>query len=306
MATISGIGLNGLGLNLASGVSTASGEPSVLAQAYGAWSTLDVFGTGGNVIRLRDASASPTERDFTATELTDGTYDSWAVSGEGSVFVTDVYDQSGSFTVSNGSSVSQPKYISSDNSILFDRTAPFSNPRRLLSVNSTQINTDFGGNTIGDGVTFASSLRASSHSRTDLQTIFGVRDNAPTTDIGDRHKYLVINHTNDYIGVSQRDNSYTQFSSVSTDALSSSIYKNYIGVIYRNPVQPTVTTQFNLYVDGSEEIDTNTNTLSDACQVKTFTWGGGVYKSYLALAFDKILDESEVSTLNSEIGALSL
>ena len=300
MATISGIGLNGLGLNL------ASGEPSVLAQAYGAWSTLDVFGTGGNVIRLRDASASPTERDFTATELTDGTYDSWAVSGEGSVFVTDVYDQSGSFTVSNGSSVAQPKYIASDNSILFDRTAPFANPRRLISSTSTQINTDFGGNTIGDGVTFASSLRASSHSRTTKEAIFGVRDNAPTSDLGDRHKFLIMNHTNDYIGVSSRDSSYTLFDAVSTDALSSSIYKNYIGVIFRNPVQPTTTTEFDLFVDGSQEIDTNTNTLSDACQVKTFTWGGGLFKSYLALAFDKILDESEVSTLNSEIGALSL
>lgn len=306
MATISGIGLNGLGLNLASGVSSASGEPSVLAQAYGAWSTLDVFGTGGNVIRLRDASASPTERDFTATELTDGTYDSWAVSGEGSVFVTDVYDQSGSFTVSNGSSTSQPKYISSDNSILFDRTAPFSSPRRLLSANSDQINTDFGGNTIGDGVTFASSLRASSHSRTTKEAIFGVRDNAPASDLGDRHKFLIMNHTNDYIGVSSRDSSYTLFDSVSTDALSSSIYKNYVGVIFRNPVQPTTTTEFDLFVDGSQEIDTNTDTLSDACQVKYFNWGGGIYKSYLALAFDKILDASEVSTLNSEIGALSL
>ena len=163
-----------------------------MAQAYGAWSTLDVFGTGGNVIRLRDASASPTERDFTATELTDGTYDSWAVSGEGSVFVTDVYDQSGSFTVSNGSSVAQPKNIASDNSILFDRTAPFGNPRRLITSASTQINTDFGGNTIGDGVTFASSLRASSHSRTDKQPIFGVRDNAPASDLSDRHKFIII------------------------------------------------------------------------------------------------------------------
>ena len=71
--------------------------PDRLADAKFAYSTYDLFGTGRAVIRLRDTvphTGDDTERDFTAKELTDGTFTYWAQSQDNDgIKVVKVYDQ---------------------------------------------------------------------------------------------------------------------------------------------------------------------------------------------------------------------
>ena len=94
-------------------------SPSISSTAAKIYSFLDVLGNGNNVCQLYNASSSPTSKDFTATELTDGTYTSWYVSG--TTKVTALYDQNiiggpsvGVVPITASSSIA-PDYDSSDN-----------------------------------------------------------------------------------------------------------------------------------------------------------------------------------------------
>ena len=71
-----------------SGVKKKFEPPKIYNSAQGAWSVYDLYGTGMNVIRLRDGNF---ERDFTAAQLVDGTYDKWAVGSD--IRVVKMYDQ---------------------------------------------------------------------------------------------------------------------------------------------------------------------------------------------------------------------
>jgi hypothetical protein len=83
MLTVSGIGFRGLGLGLNSGVSVAKSteEPTVASRANNVYSFLDIYGNGNDVCQLYNGTSNPTGRDFTADELTDGTYNAWYNSG---------------------------------------------------------------------------------------------------------------------------------------------------------------------------------------------------------------------------------
>lgn len=108
MANIQGVGLRGVGLGLASGVSVARAtSPSfedIVADSKVAYSLRDIGAGGGQVIRVREDTFN-VEQDFTAEEIYDGTLQAFCrpfgVLGNG--FVTTWYDQSG-----NGNDVSQP------------------------------------------------------------------------------------------------------------------------------------------------------------------------------------------------------
>lgn len=99
MATIAGVGLQGVGFGLASGVAVGK-RPSftqLFSNIEGAYSLRDLNGEGGNVIEGRNAV---TTQNFTAVEIVDGTLDAFA--GNGNVTVRTWYDQSG-----NGNDLSQ-------------------------------------------------------------------------------------------------------------------------------------------------------------------------------------------------------
>ena len=89
-------------------------EPSVFSSAYGVWSTKDVFGNNNNVIELVSSGASPSTRNFTATELTDGTYASWVSSAP---TVKTLYDQVGSLNLTQSFAGVAPLYVSSGNTL---------------------------------------------------------------------------------------------------------------------------------------------------------------------------------------------
>jgi len=278
--------------------------PTVFSTAYGVWSTKDVFGTGGNVIELVSSGASPSTRNFTATELTDGTYASWVSSAP---TVKTLYDQVGSLNLAQGFAGIAPLYVSSSNTLQFNKDGFMGNPRKMSSSSNSQVNTDFGGNTVTphSQVTFAVNVKATTGSQgTGSQVIAGVRDNAPTQPINQRAKYIIQNDATSIVGLRQRDQAYTIFDTFHDSAIGSS-FENYIGSMQRNKQAEGATqTLLDMFVDGTQEIDANTTTLSTECQVFIFELGGSRFETNIFAAFDEALDATSVANLNTEMDAL--
>lgn len=299
MATISGIGLNGLGINLASGVSTASGEPSVRSEGFSVYSTKDVYGTGGNVIQLYDSSATPASRDFTATELTDGTYTSWAT---GTPTVAKAYDQKGSHDIFSGFPANQPLYNATDNAIEINKEGYFGGYRALYGVSSQTIEDNYGGNNLSDEVSFAVRLKSNTGTLgTDVQPMFGAIDNAPTSPVSQRSKAMSFSNSDSKIGSRMKDQSYTEFNAKTDTAITSS-YKNYVSTLFRQ--QFTGDNIFQIYGNGSLEKQSSTNTMdSGDLRVRYLMFGGAAVTSTLMIGFNKRLSEDEISRLNTEMNA---
>ena len=278
--------------------------PTVFSTAYGVWSTKDVFGTNSNVIELVSGGASPGTRNFTATELTDGTYASWV---SGTPTVKTLYDQVGSLHLTQGFSGVAPIYVSSGNTLQFNKDGFMGNPRRLSSSSSSQVNTDFGGNTVTphSQVTFAVNVKATTGSQgTGSQVIAGVRDAAPTQPINQRAKYIIQNDATSIVGLRQRDQAYTIYDTFHDTAIGGS-FENYIGSMQRNiQSQQATDTLFDMFVDGTQEIDDDTTTLSTECQVSIFELGGSRFETNIFAAFDEALDATSVAKLNTEMDAL--
>jgi hypothetical protein len=278
--------------------------PTVMEGAYGVWSTKDVFGAGGNVIELVSSGASPSTRNFTATELTDGTYASWVSSAP---TVRTLYDQKGSNNLANGFSGTAPLYIGASNTIKFDKGGFYGNTRQLTVNVGNQLDTDFGGNTVTphSQVTFAINAKDTTGSKgTGTQAMFGAIDSAPTVAINQRGKLIVQNDSDQKVGLRQRDGSYTIFDTIHDTAMGSS-FENYIGGMQRNINSQNLTqTLFDLFVDGTQEIDADTNTLNTACQTRQFIFGGSRFESQIAIAFDKTLTPSEITELNTAMDNL--
>lgn len=281
----------------------ASPQPirTMIGQAYGAWSLKDLFNTGKNVVQLYDVSASPTARDFTATELTDGTYTSWV---SGTAYVAKLYDQLGSIDLANTSNgLTTPFYDASDNTVQLDRSGYFGNPRGMNSSSSNDIENNFGGNNIGDGVTFFANVRSNTGTNQfGNQPYFGVIDNAPTQPANQRSKSIYLDASSG-IGGRMKDQGYTEFVTTYDNALTSSL-QNYTVTMFRSPtIANTVT--FELYRAGVKEKTTNTNTMDNgALRVRTLTFGNGRGNSNILLAYNRRLSELEVAKLEREIKAV--
>jgi hypothetical protein len=114
----------------------------------------------------------------------------------------------------------------------------------------------------------------------------------------------VQNDSDQKVGLRQRDGSYTIFDTIHDTAMGSS-FENYIGGMQRNINSQNLTqTLFDLFVDGTQEIDADTNTLNTACQTRQFIFGGSRFESQIAIAFDKTLTPSEITELNTAMDNL--
>ena len=287
-------------------VAKRAGGSIIFHQGYGVWSTKDVFRAGNAVIRLVSSGASPSSRDFTAKELVDGTYASW-VSGTPSV--NTLYDQKGSFNLTQGFSANAPLYQASTNSVKFDKSGFFGNYRSIFSSSSIDgIGAAFGGNEPGDEVTLAMNIKDTTGSTgTGTQAVFGVYDNAPTQDINQRQKAIVQNDSTHIIGMRQRDNSYSLFDFNTDDALSSSSppdFENVIGNLFRASTPGTTVTACDIFIDNTQEFDSSTNTLNTECQVRKFSIGGSRFETQVCIAFNKLLTDAERTELNTAMDNL--
>ena len=118
-------------MNLNTPLYSSGGSPmvfSVFHSAFAVYGVVDYLGTGGNVVRFYNSGASTTERDFTAGELTDGTYTTWLDGTSSSnTRVAKLYNQLGDsdLDLQHPNLSSRPWYESSENTIRFDGAGYF-------------------------------------------------------------------------------------------------------------------------------------------------------------------------------------
>jgi hypothetical protein len=290
--------------------------PSVLLDAFGAWSTYDLYGTSSNVIRLRNPNSSPIERDFTATELTDGTYTSWYSSGD--TFVSRMYDQKGSYDLFQVSAYVQPKYNSTDNAVQQYSVNQYAKSYIQTDVASgsaavSAISSTFDGNTLNNGPAQPASLvmsmdkTAGSIGFTDYPA-FGIYENAPVGLLSRGHR-AIITGGGDFsadTGISMRT-TYPP-SSVTVEEFTSgfsSPQKTYVATFARESA-PGVGpyTRLYLYEDGATEINRLTTNLGETINQDMFIFGfnGGVQASTLVVFASVVTAEQQVA-IHTELSA---
>ena len=125
MANVQGVGLRGVGLGLASGVSVARTKGIARDNnASLAYSLRDIGALGGAVVRVRRDNDN-SEQDFSALEVSNGTLEAFVGSGNNG-FVRTWYSQtSGGVDAFNVNTSSQPKLV--DNGTIFSDGLDFSN-----------------------------------------------------------------------------------------------------------------------------------------------------------------------------------
>lgn len=276
----------------------------VLNRATKVYSFLDVLGSGNNVCQLYNANSSPTSRDFTATELTDGTYTSWYVSG--TTKVTLLYDQStgsgsGDIPISAPSS-SAPNYDSSDNLAENIAVNPFvTSSMSSSSIYNFTVGILFNGNALGQGTTFVMTAKDFTTSPSSTNTsLLNIRASAPAGDLSDAHKALVAVLGDGDVGVSVKDSSFTGFSSGSDDPIDSTL-RMYASIIDKTDSSTTLVKAFK---EDSEIVNDSTTTISDTINLTTIKAGGSKFKFQTAIIFNTALTESDVSTLKTELESL--
>jgi hypothetical protein len=291
--------------------------PSLLLDAFGAWSTYDLYGTSSNVVRLRNPNSSPTERDFTATELTDGTYTSWYSSGD--TFVSRMYDQKSSYDLFNVSAFTQPKYNSTDNAVQHYAVNPYATSVLSTDVSSgstavSDINNTFEGNTLNNVFEPAqptslvmSMAKTSGSVGYTNRPAFGVYENAPVGPLSRGHRNIITgggDFSTD-TGISMRTNYPTSgFVEEFTSGFSSS-QKTHIATFARESA-PGIGpyTRLKMYEDGVSQINRLTTNLGTDISQDMFIFGfnGGIQASTLVV-FASVLTDEQQAAIHTELSA---
>lgn len=281
--------------------------PSLLLDAYGAWGTYDFYGAGNAVVRLRNTASSPTERDFTAKELTDGTYTSWYSSGQ--TYVSKMYDQKGSNDLYHASTSFHHKYDASDNTVHCYQASQYSRSY-LWTDNSTDIANTFDGNsTVDTRTTLVASAKKPSGSVgfTDYPA-FGIFEGyAPTAFINRGHRAIVTGGGSfgTKVGVSMRTE-YPPASVIFEQFQSdfSSSFKTYHALFTRRPSSTGVVTDLDLYQDGTQTINSTATTLGTTINQDRFMFGDNSgFKASALFVFNKEFDSDGIDSIHTELSA---
>lgn len=280
--------------------------PKITESAYGAWSTYDIYGTGNDVIRLRNASSSPTERDFTATELTDGTYSSWYSSG--TTYVTKMYDQKSSNDLFQPTSVVQPKYSSTDNTVEHYQPSQYYRSQ-MATDNSTAIASTFDGNEISSVTTLVMSAKKTTSSTgfTDYPA-FGIFEGfAPTSYLNRGHRSIVTGggSLTTKLGISMKTEyppSVVQFKEFENNFSSS--FTTLSALFARRPVSGSTVTNLDLYENATQEIDGSSVNLGTTINQDKFVFGdNNGLKSNAMFVFNQELTANEQSEIHTILSA---
>ena len=304
----------GVPTSLGLGASPSYIKPSVFKSAFAIYGVVDYVGTGSNVVRFYNSSASSSERDFTATELTDGTYTTWLDGASSAITrVAKLYNQLGDsdLDLSNPSSSGRPYYETSENTIRYDTTGYFQ--FASISTNASgavsKIGNAFEDNITTSDTSFVLGARKKDDTLYGLpvsgRTMFALRDTyTPSTPWGSKHKAIAIKtgQYSDDIAISARGNDNTQVIE-EHDTFDHSTLKTYIGEIQRQPVSSETSTDMNLFVNGTQEVDTNTTSLDNDIDIGRIYLGDNRYIMKGAILFNKILttqEKAEIHTRMSE------
>ena len=135
------------------------------------------------------------------------------------------------------------------------------------------------------------------------RTLFALRDGfSPTYAYNAQHKALSIKQTtySDDIGPSVRDED-NNFVAVHHDTFDHSTLKTYIGEIFRTPTPGVTSTDMNLFVNTTQEVDTNTTDIDADISLATLLLGENRYILKGAMLFNKILTSDEKSELHNRM-----
>lgn len=313
MLTVSGVGFKAFGFGLNSGISVAKPEPatSVLTLATNAYALYDLYGNGNAVIRLFSSASTPTERDFTATELTDGTFTSWYSSG--AIKTTKLYDQKASLDLFNNSSVTQPDYVPSSNVLDFQRFQYFGEQMSTLNDQSVIDNYDGNGAVTGHNgdVTLIQSLIVpNANPGTATDNFFGIREGfAPISFENAAHRALSIKDTTQsgfgHPSISAKSDTTIAVTEISSASFSTTTLNTYAGT-YQRVQGPPVTTNLKLFENDTVTpiVDANNTTMTSALSQDKFQVGGAPnFKSSAMLAFNIVLTQEQIAAAHTELSA---
>ena len=286
-------------------------DKTIFDSAFAVYGVVDYVGTGGNVARLYNDNADTTERDFTASELVDGsTYSTWLNGAStASTKVVKLYNQRGvsDLDLYNTSAGASPNYESSENTVRFDQSGYFQFSNLINTTASTKIKAAFEDNTINSDTTIILGARKKDSSLYGLpasgRTLFAVRDTyTPSYAYNAKHKAMSIKAAtySDDIAVSVRDND-NEFVLKEHTLFDHSTLKTYIAEIRRVPAGSITTTDMNLFVNNTQEVDFSSTDIGNDIDSGNLLLGENRYIMKGAMLFNKILTSDEKSELQTRM-----
>ena len=301
-------------MNLNTPLYSSGGSPmafSVFHDAFAIYGTIDYLGSGASVIRMFNYSASPQERDFTATELTDGTYSTWAGSNSAYTRVAIIYNQQGDsdLDLTHPSMSNRHYYDSSTNEIRIDQANQYIYTSMFTTATgaSTKVQNAFEDNDATSDTTFVLGARKKNQHLYGLpasgRTMFAIRDMyTPNTAYNAKHKAIAIKSAlySDDIAISARGNDNTHVIE-EHDVFDHSTLKTYIGEIERIPASGVTATDMNLFINNTQEVDTQTTSLDSEIDLGRIELGDNRYMMKGALLFNKILTADEKTALHTRM-----
>ena len=304
-----------IGVPTSLGLGSMPSYVPVISSAFAIYGVVDYAGNGGNVVRFYNIGASTSERDFTEAELTDGTtYSNWLDGASSSLTrVAKLYNQLGDsdLDLSNANSSGRPYYETTENAIRFDATGYFQYANLFSTTSNavSKISNAFEDNTTTSDTTLILGARKKDNTLYGLpvsaRTLLALRDSStPSYPYNAKHKAISIKSAmySDDIAISARGDDNTLVIA-EHDTFDHSTLKTYIGEIQRQPVAGVTSTDMNLFVNGTQEVDTNTTSLDNDIDIGQINLGDNRYIMKGAMLFNKILttqEKAEIHTRMSE------
>lgn len=287
-------------------VDGVTSSATIMNDAFALYGLFDWLGTGNNVVKFYNPNSSPQERDFTAAELTDGTYASWYVSGTTDIYK--FYDQKGvsdhDMTAAGSGFSSAAHYISATNEADFTGTGYYQYSYYQTSTSSA-IGSAFSNQQVTSANTMVMSLRKPGTSLQDLpasgRSIIGMRDSfTPAGFTSANHRGLKIKGAM-YSSLVQLTYRATDNSSqLSTNTSSLGVTLNtFSGGIN---VSGGTNDDFDLFVDGSQTVDEDYD-IHAFTSTDKFQLGDNKLRTQGALFFNKQLTQDEHDEVHTIMSA---
>ena len=279
---------------------------TIMDDAFALYGLFDWLGTGNNIVRFYNPNSSPQERNFTAAELTDGTYASWYVSGTTDIYK--FYDQKGvsdhDMTAAGSGFSSAAHYISATNEADFTATGYYQYSYYQTSTSSA-ISSAFDDQQTSSANTMVMSLRKTGTGLADLpasgRSIIGMRDSfTPAGFTGANHRGLKIKSAmySSSVQLTYRaaDNS-GKVSTATTDL--GTTFDTFAGGIN---VSGGTNDDFDLFVDGSQTVDEDYD-IHAFTSADKFQLGDNKLRTQGAIFFNKQLTQDEHDEVHTIMSA---
>lgn len=294
------------------GASPSYIKPNIFNSAFSVYGLYDYVGSGNAVVRLRDSSATPTEKDFTEAELGDGTFTSWLTGS--TAYVAKFYDQKGTTAhdlVALGSS-NQAPYVPSTNEVNLSSSGYFQFHTYNTTGDTSAITDAFQDDSSGNNneSTMVMSARMPSTGMQDLpasgRSFIGMRDGTtPSTLVNSKHRGIMIKSAtySTIVQLTLRGDSNTLIQENDSDAVAlSTSLKTYAGDITRLPVN-TNATVMDLWVDGTQEIDATATNGDAFISIAKFQVGNNKMRTQGFAFFNKRLTAQEHTAVHTAMSA---